>query len=248
MIAVYRFPFFGLYMLIFKKISTNFAKFLFAYSCLLIAFGLSFAVLFSSYPAFKAMPQILMKAIAMMSGELDFENIFYGDVPVRFPGTSHAIFLAFVVLVTIILTNLLIGLSVSDIQGLQASAETDRLTRQVDLISHLENILWWSTMRKSNAPAVLKSIIQRSALLRSSPRRFRVKVRPNDPHDHRLPKKLKMNIYKLVAERRDTISCNLEPNYMPEIDGKMNVITNQLTEIVKQLEAIRQTQEARAMV
>lgn len=34
-------------------VAVNFAKFLLAYICLLVAFGLSFAVLFNDYPAFE---------------------------------------------------------------------------------------------------------------------------------------------------------------------------------------------------
>lgn len=76
MMLVGRFPIFGLYVQMFtkgitkllyvhilydKKINTlsvavNFSKFLMAYCCLLIAFGLSFGVLFANYPAFKYVP------------------------------------------------------------------------------------------------------------------------------------------------------------------------------------------------
>ncbi len=38
------------------SVAVNFAKFLLAYCCLLIAFGLSFGVIFSNYPAFQHVP------------------------------------------------------------------------------------------------------------------------------------------------------------------------------------------------
>lgn len=196
-----RFPIFGLYVQMFTKVAKNFAKFLLAYCCLLVAFGLSFGVLFNSYPAFKSVPWTLLKTITMMSGELEFEDIFYGDVRIQFPGTSHALFFAFVVLVTIILTNLLVGLAVSDIQGLQASAGLDRLTRQAELVSRLEGIFFSKLLRK--APSSLILMLQRSALLRTSRYHLQFCVRPNDPRDKRLPKDLVVSIYKLVAERRD---------------------------------------------
>lgn len=196
-----RFPIFGLYVQMFTKVAKNFAKFLLAYCCLLVAFGLSFGVLFNSYPAFKSVPWTLLKTITMMSGELEFEDIFYGDVRIQFPGTSHALFFAFVVLVTIILTNLLVGLAVSDIQGLQASAGLDRLTRQAELVARLESIFFSKLLRK--APSSLLLMLQRSALLRTSRYHLQFCVRPNDPRDNRLPKDLVVGIYKLVAERRD---------------------------------------------
>lgn len=94
----------------------NFATFLLAYSCLLIAFGLAFSVLFSNYAAFK-LPASLVKTVMMMSGELEYEDIFYNNnTNTHYPVTAHGMFLIFVLLVTVILTNLLVGLAVSDIQ------------------------------------------------------------------------------------------------------------------------------------
>lgn len=100
----------------------NFATFLLAYSCLLIAFGLAFSVLFSNYPAFH-LPAGLVKTVMMMSGELEYEDIFYNNCTnsqIHYPLTAHAMFLIFVVLVTVILTNLLVGLAVSDIQVIKS--------------------------------------------------------------------------------------------------------------------------------
>lgn len=179
----------------------NFAKFLLAYCCLLIAFGLSFGVLFNTYPAFKNIPWSLLKTVTMMAGELEFEDIFYGDVAVQYPVTSHGMFFTFVLLVTVILTNLLVGLAVNDIQGLQASAGLDRLSRQAELVARLESLFFSRLLKK--APPSLILMCQRSALLRTSRYHLQFCIRPNDPRDTRLPRDLIVNIYKLVAERRD---------------------------------------------
>lgn len=97
-------------------VTVNFATFLLAYCCLLIAFGLAFSVLFSNYAAFK-LPASLVKTVMMMSGELEYEDIFYNNKNnTHYPVTAHGMFLIFVLLVTVILTNLLVGLAVSDIQ------------------------------------------------------------------------------------------------------------------------------------
>lgn len=137
----------------------------------------------------------------MMSGELEFEDIFYGDVPIQYPVTAHAMYLAFVILVTVILTNLLVGLAVSDIQGLQASAGLDRLLRQAELVARLEAIFFSRILRK--APLGIIHMCQRRALLRTSRYHLQFCIKPNDPRDRRLPKEIVFNIYKLVAERRD---------------------------------------------
>lgn len=118
MMIIGRFPTFGLYVQMFTTVSLNFATFLMAYSCLLIAFGLAFSVLFSNYPSFH-LPAGLVKTVMMMSGELEYEDIFYNNCSnsqIQYLFTAHGMFLIFVLLVTVILTNLLVGLAVSDIQ------------------------------------------------------------------------------------------------------------------------------------
>ncbi|XP_016981845.1 transient receptor potential channel pyrexia [Drosophila rhopaloa] len=201
MMLVGRFPIFGVYVQMFTKVAFNFAKFLLAYICLLVAFGLSFAVLFNDYPAFENITWSFLKSITMMSGELEFEDIFYGDYAVKFPVTAHIIFLSFVLLVTVILTNLMVGLAVSDIQGLQVSATLDRLVRQAELVSRLESLFFSRLLR--TAPTNLIQLCKRSALLRTSRDKLQFTIRPNDPRDNQLPEDIKLNVYKLVAERRD---------------------------------------------
>lgn len=180
--------------------AANFAKFLMAYCCLLVAFSLSFGVLFTNYPSFRV-SWTMLKTISMMAGELEMEDIFYDDTKILYPVTAHAMFLAFVLLVTVILTNLLVGLAVSDIQGLQASAGLDRLSRQAELVARLESLFFSRLLR--HAPQKLILMCQRSALLRTSRSRLQFCVRPNDPRDQRLPKEIVVEIYRLVAERRD---------------------------------------------
>lgn len=137
----------------------------------------------------------------MMAGELEFEDIFYGGVEIQYPGTAHGMFISFVILVTVILTNLLVGLAVSDIQGLQASAGLDRLSRQAELVARLEGLFFSKLLRK--APIYIVSLCQRNALLRTSRYHLQFCIKPNDPRDKRLPKEIVVSIYKLVAERRD---------------------------------------------
>ncbi|XP_052899834.1 transient receptor potential channel pyrexia [Anopheles moucheti] len=202
MMLVGRFPIFGLYVQMFTTVAVNFSKFLMAYCCLLVAFGLSFCVLFPNYIAFKEIPRSLLKTIVMMAGELEFEDIFYGEnLKIEYPATAHGMFLAFVLLVTVILTNLLVGLAVSDIQGLQQSAGLDRLSRQAELISRLESLMFSRLLRK--APIRIWAIFQKIALLKTSRCRLHFRVKPNDPREKRIPRELITSIYKLVAERRE---------------------------------------------
>ena len=81
----------------------------------------------------------------MMLGEVDYEDLYYPesqtlvnlttitseDAPQPFRGTAHLVVFLFIFLVSIILMNLLVGLAVSDIQGLAKSAKLNQLIQQV---------------------------------------------------------------------------------------------------------------------
>lgn len=146
----------------------------------------------------------ILKTVVMMIGELEFEDLFYNDNerhPQLYPITSHAIYFIFIILVTVILMNLLVGLAVSDIQGLQASAGLNRLSRQAELVARLEGLLF-SRLLKKGPPKILR-FLRREALLRTSQYNLQLSIRPNDPREKSIPSDIMASIYKLVAERRD---------------------------------------------
>jgi Ion transport protein len=135
----------------------------------------------------------ILKTFVMMIGELEFEDVFYpnkSDIekPVPYPITTHIIFFTFVVLVTIILMNLLVGLAVSDIQGLQASAGLNRLSRQAELVARLEGLLFSKLLKK--APPKLLKFLRREALLRTSRYNLQLGIKPNDPREKTVSAKI----------------------------------------------------------
>lgn len=133
----------------------------------------------------------------MMIGELEFEDMFYKEIekpnciqtetepcttaPISIPITTHLMFFAFVILVTVILMNLLVGLAVSDIQGLQASAGINRLSRQAELVARLEGLLFSKLLKK--APLRILNFLRREALLRTSRYNLQLGIKPNDPRE-----------------------------------------------------------------
>lgn len=126
----------------------------------------------------------ILKTVVMMIGELEFDDMFYttsGENEILYPITTQLIFFAFVILMTIILMNLLVGLAVSDIQGLQASAGLNRLSRQAELIARLEGLLFSKLLKK--LPPKLLEFFQREALLKTSRYNFQLSIRPNDPRE-----------------------------------------------------------------
>lgn len=204
MMIVGRFPIFGLYIQMFTRVFVNFVKFMLAYFCLFIAFALSFGVIFANYPAFTDLKWVLVKVIIMMSGELEYEDVFFpenAEYEIKYPYTAHIMYFCFVLLVTLILNNLLVGLAVSDIQGLQQSAGLDRLVRQVEMVAHLESMLFSRLLKWM--PNKLMKFFHNQALLLKSRYQWALYLRPNDPREQRIPKELVQNIYQLVVARKE---------------------------------------------
>ncbi|XP_068993861.1 uncharacterized protein pyx [Neodiprion pinetum] len=202
MIVVGRFPMFGLYIQMFTQVAVNFFKFLGAYSCLIVGFSLGFTVIHKDYKSFANPGVGLIKTIVMMSGELEFEDMFWNatDISIARGATMHLMFLVFVILVTVILTNLLVGLAVSDIQELQRCAGLERLIRRAELVAHLESLLFSKLLDYTSIKIV--RIFRKGALLLHPPHHCGVNIRPNDPRDKCLPRDLAKAVYHLVAKKK----------------------------------------------
>lgn len=130
----------------FYSVVTTFFKFLLWYGFVIIAFGLSFYIMFHTdykgstpnpeYTFFDQPATCLTKTIGMFVGELEFSDIPFTTNPI-----SSILFVAFIFLIVVVLMNLLNGLAVSDIGFIRDEAEVLSLKSQVDLISYWESIL-----------------------------------------------------------------------------------------------------------
>ena len=91
----------------------------------------------------------------MMIGEFEFEGMFTAhDDPAKnitenaeaakiipFPQYSTALFVVFVFVMSIIISNLLVGLAVDDIKEIQEHAEREKLSMHVQLVLETERFL-----------------------------------------------------------------------------------------------------------
>ena len=126
-----------------RTVSLTFLKFMAGYVTLLIAFALSFYILFresseqSGAEMFANIPVSLLKTIVMFTGEFEASSLPFDTLPY----TSHVIFLLFVVLVAIVLLNLLNGLAVNDTEVIRKDAERLSLAARAKLISRIEGLV-----------------------------------------------------------------------------------------------------------
>ncbi|CAL8117584.1 unnamed protein product [Orchesella dallaii] len=82
----------------------------------------------------------------MMSGEINYDSLFHDqpdgdDFQLPFPNSTKLLFAGFISVVTLILCNLLIGLTVSDTRSLQNDAELHSLSIQMQGINLMETFL-----------------------------------------------------------------------------------------------------------
>ncbi|KAI9555114.1 hypothetical protein GHT06_017629 [Daphnia sinensis] len=205
MMHVGRFPVFGLYVQMFTTVAWNIAKLLLAYMSLIVGFAMGFAVLFPRSESFSRMPEALLKTMVMMTGEIDYEKTFHeSDALIEYVGTTHLIFLAFVLFIVIVLMNLLVGLAVSDIQGLQNSAGLDRLDRLTKQIARMEIFIffpWLIHFPRKWAKMSKHGCLRRKVLVVSPKAKRTYNFKPNDPRDHCFPHLIKEGLLAIAINK-----------------------------------------------
>lgn len=66
----------------------------------------------------------------MMIGEFDYNDIFHGEDDMHY-WLAYVLFCAFLLIMSIIIMNLLVGLAVDDIKGVQDQAAVKRIAMKV---------------------------------------------------------------------------------------------------------------------
>ena len=89
-----------------------------------------------------------------MSGEIEYGDIFFKDKPplgwgndwdqnwekVPFPAVTYTMFLAFVICITFVAFNVLVGLTVDDIRNFLGNADLRKLTMRLEFIRQMEQV------------------------------------------------------------------------------------------------------------
>ncbi|KAF5400940.1 hypothetical protein PHET_05159 [Paragonimus heterotremus] len=141
-------PLFGIFVIMFVVVMETFVKFLVVFSPFLFAFALSFHALLANQIAFRDVRNSVIKTFAMGIGELDtsatlFERFTDSEMEkeVYYEGITYVLFVVFISLVSIVMMNLLVGLAVDDIKGVQRKAAFIRQEMKINLIFSMELLL-----------------------------------------------------------------------------------------------------------
>lgn len=139
-----RHPYLSIYITMFTTVTYNFLKFIIMFSFMIVAFSISFYLVFQVQENFTTYYLSLLKTIAMTTGEIEYTDLPLADFPV----SSHLLFVLFVFLIVLVLMNLLNGLAVSDIQQIQQEAEIVSYSSRVELVSYIESVFLTSPLHR----------------------------------------------------------------------------------------------------
>uniref|UniRef100_A0A4W3GKR7 Transient receptor potential cation channel, subfamily A, member 1a n=1 Tax=Callorhinchus milii TaxID=7868 RepID=A0A4W3GKR7_CALMI len=139
-----RFEISGIYVVMFAEILNTMFHIIILFFFLILAYGLTFYILLYEQIAYESLPLSLMKTLAMMLGDINYQETFFipfKEGRLQFPLLTFIILLIFMLIIPILLMNLLIGLAVGDIASVQRNAKLKRMTMQIFLHTSLEKKL-----------------------------------------------------------------------------------------------------------
>lgn len=197
-------PLFGPYVEMFQKVGGEFQKLLLVFFPFLVGFTIGFCIIFPNSSTFYNPIIGFISTLVMMTGDMNYNILLdYSKEEdssnfARF--TSQLLYMLFLLFVTIILMNLLVGIAVHDIQGLQKTADLSRLVRQAKMCSYVE-------MSHFNRSKLAIGIM---SFLRVTPKPYipELTVKPLDPLDTPIPREVIQASYDL-AKNKETQKNNI---------------------------------------
>ncbi|KAH9498505.1 Transient receptor putative cation channel sub A member 1 [Bulinus truncatus] len=141
-LLIQKFPRFGIYVVMFTDVLHTFSQFFVVFFLFIIAFALAFFTLLQKQFPFETVSKSIIKTSVMLIGEFEFDDIYNSkDSPLLYPVASYIIFVIFLIIMSIIIMNLLVGLAVDDIKAVQEQAALKRMAMRVELALDVERLI-----------------------------------------------------------------------------------------------------------
>ena len=141
-------PVLGKYIIVLNDIIFTFASFSIIFVIFLLSFTLGYLVLLKEEGgSFENFSDAFLKTMVMMSGEFDAGDIFFPDDGSSnpFPDITYAFFLIFFILASLLLINMLVGLTVEDVSTFVEVAKLKKMSNRLKFVLNMErnNIGEW---------------------------------------------------------------------------------------------------------
>lgn len=188
-------PLIGHYIIVLSDIIYTFLQFIFILLVFLIAFTFGFQVLlYGKGGPFKTFSEAFLKTVILMSGEFDYGSFFYPDGEIYpedasspyYPDLIYTFFMLFLILVSIILTNLLVLvllLFVSDVKLFIEVAKVRQLSNRLKFVLNMERFLnsWMINLFRKIIPTLFSQF--RAKKIRN---KVNIKELYNDDHKSKM--------------------------------------------------------------
>ncbi|XP_028391797.1 transient receptor potential cation channel subfamily A member 1-like [Dendronephthya gigantea] len=134
-----RFSLFGIYIIMAKRVFLTVCKVLPLVLLFIVAFSLSFSLLIPVDQGFKNIPVSILTTFVMMTGELDYRDIFLASRPLHV--LQKILLVLFILMISIAVMNLLTGLAVDDINDIMTRSKEEKRIFKAKLVITLERNL-----------------------------------------------------------------------------------------------------------
>lgn len=128
-------PVVGTFIVLIESILIHVTSLILIMLPLLMAFTLSTQMIFFNQPSFQTLLHAMHKSSVILIGELDYEALFYSKPTFT---VAKIIFIPFLIVMTIVFMNLLLGITVGDSKGSKKSARAKASqSPHSTMVSHL---------------------------------------------------------------------------------------------------------------
>ncbi|XP_049701626.2 transient receptor potential channel pyrexia isoform X1 [Helicoverpa armigera] len=144
MFLLSRFPDWGFYVLMFGKVANKVVKILLSFLFLIFGFSITFMIQFRAKPPFEGPWSAFVTTMVMMTSEFDYQDTISKKSAIEVSASIiilRIIFMSFLILISIILMNLLVGVAVDNVNRLEIIGNIKRLEKQIEFITSLEGIV-----------------------------------------------------------------------------------------------------------
>ncbi|XP_075228378.1 uncharacterized protein LOC142328462 isoform X2 [Lycorma delicatula] len=213
-----RLPKWGFNVLMFSRVAQKVIKVLATFGFIFIGFMFSFMIEFRSQKPFNDIWRSFVKVIVMTS-ELEYTDMFENPVESTLIWTvvARCLLLSFVILITIVLMNLMVGLAVNDISLLEAQGRTRRLAKQVTFLTLIE-LFVYNNCILNTLPGFIRRTIKK---WRAVP--LKLTLRTGKPHKYDM-KRFPLSLRNAILDKASKIQKTDD-----------NVELKQLTDKIDQL-------------